>query len=63
MTAIVTAEHLVAGLAARIVAGVDANYDGDNKLLKDAMVAQNFFGGGSGGGGGVGPMPVLPFSG
>lgn len=50
MTAIVTAEQLVGGLAARIENGVDANYEGDNKRLKDAMVAQNFFTGGSGGG-------------
>lgn len=43
MTAIVTQDHLVTGLAARISAGVNANYAGDNKLLKDAMIAQNFF--------------------
>ena len=53
MTAIVTAEQLVGGLAARIENGVDANYEGDNKRLKDAMVAQNFFTGGSGGVAGV----------
>ena len=41
---------MVGGLAARIENGVDANYEGDNKRLKDAMVAQNFFTSGPGGG-------------
>lgn len=54
MTALVTAEYLVSGLAASIGEGVDANNPGDNKLLKDAMMAKNFFTGSSSGSAGVG---------
>ena len=53
MTAIVTAEQLVSGLATRINAGSDASVSGANKQLKDAMVSKSFFSGGTGGGGGV----------
>ena len=49
MTVIVTADRLVAGLANKIRTGTDT----DNNLLKDAMVAKNYFDGGSGPGGGV----------
>jgi hypothetical protein len=64
MTAIVTAEQLVGGLAARIENGVDANYEGDNKRLKDAMVARNFFTAGAGGSGTPSPTSgVTSFNG
>ena len=53
MTAIVTAAYLVRGLAARIHDGIDADQDGDNKLLKDAMVEKGFFDSGTGGTAGV----------
>lgn len=49
MTAIVTADQLVSGLAARIRSGTDSNSTGDNKQLKDAMVSKNFFDSSSGG--------------
>lgn len=43
MTALVTMEQMVIGLASRIENGVDANYEGDNQRLKQAMVNKNFF--------------------
>lgn len=49
MTAIVTADQLVSGLATRINAGTDTSVSGPNKQLKDAMVAKNFFSGTGGG--------------